>query len=278
MRNRLIYRPPFEADTLLLEVTEGCTWNRCTFCSMYRGQAFRVLPEEAVREQLEEFRRYRPRAGRIFLENGDAYALSTERLLRLAGLIREYLPDVSVITGYASVRNIAQKTDEELRRLSEEGITQPNIGLESGLDEALSLLGKGYTAAEAERELLRMKEAGLSFSLNVILGSAGADLRFENARATARVISRTEPFLVFKEIPHLDPGTELSRMRESGQFRECTPLQYLEEEDALIRDIEVPGCIYFGLHISNIVRLLGRIPEDREKMRDKIHRRMTEYT
>ena len=110
MRRRLIYRPPFEAETFLLEVTEGCTWNKCTFCSMYKTQSFRVLPEEDIREQLEVFREQNPAAGRIFLENGDAYALGTDRLLAIADLIREYLPDIGIITGYASIRNIMHKT------------------------------------------------------------------------------------------------------------------------------------------------------------------------
>ena len=277
MRRRLIYRPPFEAETPLLEVTEGCTWNKCTFCSMYRGQPFRVLPEEEIREQLEEFRRVCPGARRIFLENGDAYALGTDRLLRIGGIIRDYLPDVEIITGYASIRNIMHKSDEELRLLVREGFTEPNIGLESGLDKALETLGKGYTAREAEGQLLRLKEAGMDFSLNVILGSAGADLRMENGAATAEMVSRTEPFLVFKEIPHLAPDAPLYVMREKGEFRECTPLQYLEEEEALLSAIRLPDCIYFGVHYSNIVRLLGRIPKDREVMLAKIRRTMTEY-
>lgn len=277
MKRHLIYRPPFEAETLLLEVTEGCTWNKCTFCSMYKQQPFRVLPEEEIREQLEEMRQLFPDADRIFLENGDAWALSTDRLLRLSALIREYLPDIRVITGYASIRNIEKKTDEELRRLAEEGITEPNIGLESGLDEALEILGKGYTAAEAEAQLLRMKEAGLAFSVNVILGSAGADLRMENAEATAKLINHTEPCLVFKEIPHLEPSSILYGMRERGEFSECTPLEYLEEEERLLREIDVPDCIYFGVHMSNIVRLLGKLPEDKAALLAKIRRTMTDY-
>ena len=277
MRRRLIYRPPFEAETFLLEVTEGCTWNKCTFCSMYKTQSFRVLPEEDIREQLEVFREQNPAAGRIFLENGDAYALGTDRLLAIADLIREYLPDIGIITGYASIRNIMHKTDRDLRLLREAGFTQPNIGLESGLNEALKILGKGYTAAEAEEQLLRMKAAGMEFSLNVILGSAGAPLRLENARATAELINRTGPFLVFKEIPHLEASSELYRMREEGEFTECSPLEYLEEEEALLSDIDLPECIYFGVHYSNIVRLLGRLPDDKGVMLAKIRRTMTEY-
>ena len=117
----------------------------------------------------------------------------------------------------------------------------------------------------------------MDFSLNVILGSAGADLRMENGAATAEMVSRTEPFLVFKEIPHLAPDAPLYVMREKGEFRECTPLQYLEEEEALLSAIRLPDCIYFGVHYSNIVRLLGRIPKDREVMLAKIRRTMTEY-
>ena len=267
MRRRLIYRPPFEAETFLLEVTEGCTWNKCTFCSMYKTQSFRVLPEEDIREQLEVFREQNPAAGRIFLENGDAYALGTDRLLAIADLIREYLPDIGIITGYASIRNIMHKTDRDLRLLREAGFTQPNIGLESGLNEALKILGKGYTAAEAQEQLLRMKACGMEFSLNVILGSAGAPLRLENARATAELINRTGPFLVFKEIPHLEASSELYRMREEG----------LEEEEALLSAIDLPECIYFGVHYSNIVRLLGRLPDDKGVMLAKIRRTMTEY-
>ena len=138
-----IYRPPFEARSLLLQVTTGCSHNRCSFCTMYRDEQFGVEPLEQVEADLQEAREYVPNVTRVFLENGDPFVLSADRLEEIAVMVHAYLPKVETIAMYASIKNVIGKTDEELKRLRILGINELNIGVESGLDDALSYMNKG---------------------------------------------------------------------------------------------------------------------------------------
>ena len=142
----IVYRPPYEANSFLLQVTKGCSHNRCTFCSMYPDVPFAVCPMEEVEADLEEGARYCPDVTRVFLEHGDAFVLSSDRLLAIAEAGHRKLPKVETIAMYASIQNIRTKTDAELRELRACGIHGLDIGVESGLDAALTYMNKGHTA------------------------------------------------------------------------------------------------------------------------------------
>ena len=138
-----IYRPPFEARSLLLQVTTGCSHNRCSFCTMYRDEQFGVEPLGQGEVDIQEAREYVPNVTRVFLENGDPFVLSADRLEEIAVMVHAYLPKVETIAMYASIKNVIGKTDEDLKRLRILGINELNIGVESGLDDALSYMNKG---------------------------------------------------------------------------------------------------------------------------------------
>ena len=265
-----VYRPPFEANSLLLQVTVGCSHNKCAFCTMYRETPFAVCPTEQVAEDLEEAARRWPGATRVFLENGDAFVLSAERLELLAELIHAKLPKVETITMYASILNVRTKTDAELRRLRALGINELNIGVESGLDEALTRMNKCYTAAEAGDELLRLRAAGFDYCLNIIFGAAGAALRRENAEATAALLNAAKPFLIFTGTLHADPGCPLYEELRSGAFTEPTFGEYLEEEELLLRALALEDTYFFGVHPSNVLPMRGVLPRDRGAMLNAI--------
>ena len=260
------YRPPFEANSLLLQVTVGCSHNRCSFCTMYRDVPFSVCPWEQVEADIDEASRCFGDATRVFLENGDAFVLSADRLAKVAESIRAKLPRVETITMYASILNIRTKTDEELRRLRELGVNELNIGVESGLDEALALMNKTYTAEEARNELLRLKAAGFDYSLNVIFGAAGAERRLENAEATAELLNALQPFLIFTSTVHADPGCPLYEDMQRGAFAEPTFGEYLEEEEALLERLSLEDTYFFGAHPSNVLPMRGVLPRDKEAM------------
>ena len=262
----LTYRPPFEARSLLLQVTTGCSHNKCAFCTMYRDVPFRVEPLEQVEKDLEEAASYSGQITRVFLENGDPFALSADRLLQIADLIHRYLPKVETIAMYASIKNIIGKSDEELCSLRKAGINELNIGVESGLDEALLLMNKGYTADEAKKELLRLRAANISWGANVIFGSAGAGKGMENAEATAAFLNETKPYLIFTGAVHADPGCPLYDDIKTGAFSEGTFGEYLDEEERFLSLLDLEGCYYFGLHPSNVVQLQGWLNRDREKL------------
>ena len=268
-----IYRPPFEARSLLLQVTTGCSHNRCSFCTMYRDEQFSLEPMKQIEEDLEEAREYVPGVTRVFLENGDPFALSADRLEQIVVKIHAYLPKVETIAMYASIKNVIGKTDEELRRLRTLGINELNIGVESGLDEALAYMNKGYTAEQAVYELKRLGAAGIDYGANIILGCAGAERRHENAAATAALLNETDPYLIFTGTIHSDPGCPLYEDMRHGRFVESTFGEYLDEEEELLELLDLANCYLFGLHPSNIVRMHGNLPEDKEAMLELIRKR-----
>ena len=178
----LTYRPPFEARSLLLQVTAGCSHNQCSFCTMYRDVPFAVETMEQIEKDLREAREYVPNITRVFLENGDPFCLSADKLSAIAIKIHEYLPKVETIAMYASIKNIVEKTDEELSLLRSLGINELNIGVESGLDTALKRMNKGYTAEQALHELKRLNAAGMDFVAKIIFGCAGEGRWFRRKR------------------------------------------------------------------------------------------------
>ena len=272
MNNRgIIYRPPFEADSLLLQVTDGCSHNKCTFCYMYHDVPFRVRPMEQVIRDLDEAAGLMPFLDRAFLENGDAFVLSADHLEEIAGEIRRRLPKVGTISMYASILNIRSKTDEELRRLRACGINELNIGVESGYDPALEHLKKGYTAAEATHELARLKEAGIDYGLNIILGCAGAEHARDNAEATADLLNAAQPYLLFTGTLHAEPGCELYAQMLSGQFHESNYGQLLDEQEILLRRLNLKNTRYFGVHPSNVLPMQGMLPKDQDDLLRGLH-------
>ena len=272
-----IYRPPFESASLLLQVTAGCSHNRCAFCTMYRDVPFRMEPMEQIERDLDEAARRYPHVRRVFLENGDPFVLSAERLAAIAERIHERLPEVETIAMYASVLNIQTKTDAELRALRALGINELNIGVESGLDDALQAMEKGYTAAEAVAELTRLRVAGIDFGANVILGAAGAGRGPENAVMTAELLNATKPYLIFTGTIHADPGCPLYEKLQSGAFTESTVGEYLDEEETLLQCLDI-DCRYFGLHPSNIVPMNGRLPEGKETLLAQVRAARERFT
>ena len=262
----LTYRPPYEANSLILQVTTGCSHNQCLFCSMYRDVPFSVSPLEEVESDLKEAARYQPWARRVFLANGDAFCLPASRLLQIAELIHRYLPEVRSIGGYASIKNVRTKTDDELRELAQAGFADFNFGVESGLDDVLLYMNKGFTAEEARVQLGRLREAGMPFNLNIINAAAGPHRIEEHAAANARIVNEVQPTLVFVSPLHVDPGSPLEAEVEAGHFEECTLGQYITEELEFLRRLELDDCIFFGLHVSNPVPVAGRLPRDKERL------------
>ena len=262
----VVYRPPYEANSLLLQVTLGCSHNKCTFCYMYPDVKFTVCPMEQVEADIDEAARYCPDIERVFLEHGDAFVLSADRLMQVADAIHRKLPKAETIAMYASIQNIKHKTDAELRRLRDAGINGLDIGVESGLDAALQYMNKGHTAMEAEEQLLRLTKADIDYSFNAILGCGGSDLWKENAEATAALINAVQPQLLFIGTLHARPGCKLYGDMKSGVFKECTCGQLLDEQEQLIRCLDLKDTYYFGSHPSNLVPMQGRLPKRKQDM------------
>lgn len=271
-----VYRPPFEEGSLLLQATVGCSHNRCAFCSMYRDVSFQVEDMEQIERDLRETRAKRPWYRRIFLLGGDAFVLSAERLKEIARLSKGTLPNVETISMYASINNIETKTDEELRELRALGINELNIGFETALDDVLLRFNKGFTVDEARTQLLRLKDAGMDFSLNIIIGAAGMDRSFENAAANCRFLNEIEPALIFVGTMHMDEGTPLREELDAGLFVENTIGQNILEEMELLKGLTVSRSYFYGRHVSNVISVHGTLPDDKDAMLRRMEEELKE--
>ena len=259
-----VFRPPSEAGSLILQATLGCSYNRCTFCAMYRDTAFRVRPLEELAEDIREARAvYGPGLRRVFLADGDALILKSERLHAVLDLLEEAFPGLNRVGAYATPQSLLRKSVEELRRLKERRLSILYLGVESGSDEVLRRLNKGVDAERIVEAGRRAVEAGMKLSTMIILGAGGKELRREHARDSAEVLNRIAPRFISTLSMMVVPGTPLHEEMLAGRYTPPTPRQTLEEERELIAGLEVRGAIFRSNHVSNFLPLGGTLPKDK---------------
>lgn len=268
--NGNIYRPPIEANTLLLPITEGCSHNSCAFCNMYQGIPFRMLSLAEVEDYLGVIRKeYGPFAGRIqriYLVGADPFALSASRLLERIRLIKKYLPNIKIITMYARVDNIAHKSDSDLAVLKEAGVNDLYVGVECGLDDVLENLNKGYKAADIRREVSRLNAAGIRHSDLLMLGTAGKGRGAESAKAMADLENELHPNKILINTMSAFVGTRLDRDIKEGKFTPATERENLEEERDFLAALNLPDTYFWSFHPLDSVRIDGILCEKKEEM------------
>ncbi len=277
MKSNIIYAPPLDIPSFQLTVTEGCSHNKCSFCTMFQGIDFQTIPIYEIENDLRQASADGQQIDRVFLESGDAFVLSAKRLLEIAELIHRYLPNAEVISAYASVKNIMSKTDAELEALAEAGISEINIGVESGLDDVLSFMNKGFTVAQAKEQLLRLRKANMPFSINIIGGSAGPQRLQENALASAAFCNEVKPGLIYFMPLQADKGSHLALEMENGKFIKLNLGELVTEEIEFLNHLELCGCTYFAAHMLNPVQLIGSLPKDKERMLGELRDGLEHY-
>lgn len=265
-----VYRPPYEANTLLLQVTVGCAHNKCTFCTMYRDVKFSVDPIEQVEKDLQEAQMRNGNVKRVFLVNGDAFVLSAKRLKTIAELIHKYLPEVEIITMYASINNIIGKTDEELADLSKLGIGDLWVGVETGLGEALDYLNKGASIKDVHEQLERLNKAEITFFYGFMFGAAGKGKGIENAKANAQLINKVKPLGIVPTSLNVNEGTQLAKDVEEGIFEMATEREVLEEQKKTLELVDVET-YYMGIHIINTVSFDAKLPKEKQAAIDRVN-------
>lgn len=220
--NGTVYRPPMEAETFLIPVTEGCTHNSCCFCNMYKDVRFRVLPltsiEKFLSETMKEYARFMDQLERVYLVGADPFVLSADKQENIINLIRKYYPKVQVITMYASVRNISIKTDEELKRLADLGVNDLYVGIETGSTTSLTYLNKGNTAEEAKEQCLRLNAVGIRHRDMMMFGAAGKRNLLQEAEESAKLENATKPDMVILTTMSIFPGTELEQEEKKSFY------------------------------------------------------------
>jgi radical SAM superfamily enzyme YgiQ (UPF0313 family) len=259
-----IIRPPSEANSILLQVTVGCSRNRCTFCGSYRGERFRIKPEEIVREDIAFAASHCRRQRRLFLCDGDALVIPQPRLIAILREVRAQLPWVTRVGSYANARSIGLKSDGELRELRELGLGILYMGLESGDDETLKAIRKGADAATQTAMGRKAIAAGMKLSVTVILGIAGRSRSAVHARETAAVLSAIDPDYVGALSLMLIPGTPLYEDWRAGTFELPEPDEMLAELRTLVAETRLSQGLFHANHASNYLPIKARLPKDRD--------------
>jgi radical SAM superfamily enzyme YgiQ (UPF0313 family) len=264
-----IFRPPSEAHSLLLQVTIGCSHNRCVYCDMYRDKQFRPKPWEQIEADLREaaaLGRRGYRSDKVFLCDGDALILSTRKLLQILAGIREHLPWVTRVGTYGDTRSVGRKSVDELTQLREAGLGIVYHGMESGDDEVLELIDKGGTRTELLTTASRLRAANILHSVIVLLGIGGVALSEQHARHTAATLSEMDPPYVGALTTTIVPGTPLAAMAAAGEFVLPSKFRMLEELRVLVAASEFSACRFSSNHASNYLPLRGELPRDRAEL------------
>lgn len=261
-----VFRPPSEAHSLILPVTNGCSWNKCTFCEMYTApqKKFRARDEAEV---LDEIRRVGERyiVQRIFLADGDAMVLPTHRLLRILEAIAEHIPSVERVTSYCLPRNLKRKSVEELKELREAGLAMLYVGAESGDDEVLERVNKGETAASTADALIKAGDAGLKRSVMILNGLGGASLSAQHALNSAKLLNETQPEFVSTLVVSFPQGMARFQQRYPD-FVELNQQQLFRELREFVAALTLDNSTFRSDHASNALVLKGEFGRDKERL------------
>ena len=279
-----IWRPPYEASSLLLEVTAGCTHHKCKFCTLYNDLPFkfRMSPLEDVESDLQEAQLWstdpiamltarlqglpRPeRVQRTFLVGANPFVLKYERLMTIADLIRKYVPSVKTIGCFARITDITLKSDEELASLHRAGYDGLTIGIETGDDEALRFMNKGYTAADIVKQCSRLDQAGIHYSFFYLVSISGAGRGEIGAKATADVCNQLHPVMVGANMLTIYPDSELYQEIKLGNWNESGEIEKYKEIRTLLQHLEIPTQ-FAALGASNAFQFQGTLPEDKDAL------------
>lgn len=279
-----IWRPPYEAESLLLQATAGCTHHACKFCTLYEDLPFRfrMSPLEEVEADLQEAQLWgtdpmamlsarlqgipRPQGPRrVFLVGANPFVLLPKRLEEIAELVRRYLPTVESIGCFARVTDVGLKSGEELRRLRTLGYDGLTVGVETGDDRALAFMNKGCQARDIVEQAARLDEAGISYSFFYLAGISGAGRGAEGALRSAEIFNQTRPRRIGSSMLTVFPSSELYREIQAGNWKEESELEKLGELKTLVEHMSVPTR-FETEGASNLVRVRGDLPEDRERL------------
>jgi radical SAM superfamily enzyme YgiQ (UPF0313 family) len=271
----MIFRPPSEAESLILQVTVGCSYNRCTFCGAYQEKTFRVKTFEEIKEDIDEVSVYQLR--RVFLADGDALIIPQKELLQILSYLRKRLGGLERVGIYANAKDILRKEIDELRALKSLGLGIIYLGLESGDPEVLKRIKKNATVDQLIRAAKRVKESGILLSVTVILGLGGVEGSRTHAQETGKVLSEMDPDFVGALSLMIVPGTPIEREIETGKLTLPTPFGLIQELETMIENSHMTHCFFASNHASNYLPLRIQLPEEKEdalrRIREVLKRR-----
>lgn len=271
-----ICRAPMERSSFMLPVTVGCPYNQCKFCNLFRHLRYRELPAEKIEEELKRVKDIGGSPTKIFLGDGNAFGLKTERLFWILERIQSYFPDCRTINMDATVTSILQKSEQELKRLAEYGVRHLYLGIESGLEDVLTFMKKDHTVSEAYEAIEWLQAAGLIYDAHIMTGVAGRGRGRENADALAQFLNQTHPAHVVNFSMFIHREVPLYREIENGNYVPADELESLREEKRLLEQLNIP-VKYEGFHDYLQIRVRGKLPSDQEKMVGKLETFIKKY-
>jgi radical SAM superfamily enzyme YgiQ (UPF0313 family) len=259
----IVIRPPSEAESLILQVTLGCSHNRCTFCPTYKGRQFRIKELDAIKKEIDEVVPYGP-FRKVFLADGDALIIPQLKLVALLEYLIEKLPGLRRVGIYGNAKSILRKSVEELKALKALKLGIVYLGVETGDPALLQKVRKGVSFEQMVEAGRRVKEAGITLSATVLLGLGGSGYGQPHALATAKILSAIDPDFASALTLMVVPGTPLHEEMEAGRFQLPSPFQLLEELGTIIAHSDFSRCYFTSNHASNYLPIKARLPKDKE--------------
>ena len=267
----ILFRPPGEADSLIIRVAEGCPWNRCTFCGMYKGVQYKFLGLEKIEAEIQGYGGKANQTRRIFLADGDGMHLDFQELEKILLMLNKQFKHVTRVSMYANGASILAKTDDQLRRLKELKLHTLYMGLESGDNHTLKEVNKQETAGDMIQAGQRAQAAGLRISVMVLIGLAGKEHSLQHARATAEALNQMQPRLLSALRLIVTANTPLAKKG----FQMLTEYEAVAETRGMIAGFKLEQTVFRANHSSNIVPLEARFPKDKERLLGQLDALMT---
>lgn len=261
----MIIRPPSEADSIILQITRGCSHNKCTFCGTYKGVRFGIKDEAIVDRDIDYAAKNLQFLRRVFLADGDALILPQERLVRLLQKIRTRMPWIQRVGLYGNAKSILRKSLQQLKELRDLGLGIVYLGVESGDPQTLRDIRKGVSREKMVEAGRRVRQAGIKLSVTVLLGIAGRERSLEHARATGSILSEIDPHYVGALTLMVLPNTELGRRVQEGTFEVLDPRELLVELREMLAHTHMSRGLFLSNHASNYLPIKVKMPTDKER-------------
>ena len=266
----VVYRPPSEANSLIVQVTIGCSHNQCSFCSMYKNKKFRIKETASIIKELKAYRKMYGSVKRIFLADGDAFILTMDAWLEILKAIKTIFPECQRVSSYATPKDVLAKSVEDMKDLKAHGLTMLYMGIESGSDDILSDINKGVTSKEIIEAGQRVVQAKIKLSVTLISGLGGKEKWQEHALASSKVISDINPDFVGLLTLMVEDDTLMYDKIKASEMNLLSPEEVLEETYVFIKNLKVSNCLFRSNHASNYVALAGTLNQDQDQLLDEI--------
>ena len=261
----MIFRPPSEADSILLQVTVGCSHNKCSFCEMYKAKRFQIKKDDAILNDIDYAAKHFRYMERLFICDGDALIVPQVRLIKYLRIIKEKLPWIRRVGTYANTKSIGMKSIEELKELKSHGLGIVYMGLETGDDITLKAINKGATAYRMTEMGKKIKASGIKLSITVLLGIGGKERSLVHAEETGKILSQIDPDFVGALTLMLTPGTSLYKDHIEGKFPILEAHEMLKELGVMVANTSLSNGLFHANHASNYLPIRAKFPEDKDK-------------